>query len=154
MGFYVLREGELVKDKAYFDSLTELVIGCAYKVANQLGSGFLEKVYENAMRIELVKAGAQVEQQKPVKVEYSGEIVGDFIADIVVEDELIVELKTVRKLDDAHLAQCLNYLKSTGKQLGLLINFGGQTVQVKRVVNEFKPSAVKKNLKLSAADTR
>ena len=152
MVFHVLKEGELVKDKAYYDSLTELVIGCAYKVANQLGYGFLEKVYENALRIELVRAGVQVEQQMPIKVEYSGEIVGDFIADIVVEDELIIELKTVRKLDDAHLAQCLNYLKSTGKQLGLLVNFGGQSVQVKRVVNEFNPSAVKQTLKLSAAD--
>ncbi len=127
----------MVKDKAYYDALTEQVIGCAYSVGNQLGYGFLEKVYENAMRIELVNFGLQVEQQSPIKVRYAGEVVGDFIADLVVENELIVELKVAKNLDDVHLAQCLNYLKATGKHLGLLLNFGGNRVQIKRVVNNF-----------------
>jgi GxxExxY protein len=127
----------MVKDKAYYDALTEQVIGCAYNVANQLGYGFLEKVYENSLRIELQNSGIQVEQQCPIQVRYAGEVVGDFIADLVVEDELIVELKVAKSLDDVHLAQCLNYLKATGKHLGLLVNFGGNKVQIKRVVHNF-----------------
>ena len=125
------------KDIAYYDSITELVIGCAYKVANQLGYGFLEKIYENALRIELNQAGVDVEQQIPIKVEYSGEIVGDFIADLLVENELIVELKAIKNLEDIHLAQCLNYLKATDKKIGLLVNFGNNSVQVKRVLNGY-----------------
>ena len=127
----------MVKDKSYYDALTEQVIGCAYQVGNQLGYGFLEKVYENALRIELVNSGIKVEQQYPIKVLYAGEVVGDFIADLVVEEELIIELKVAKNLENVHLAQCLNYLKATGKRLGLLINFGGNKVQIKRVVNNF-----------------
>lgn len=128
----------MLKDRAYYDELTEKVIGCAYKVANQLGYGFLEKVYENALCIELTKSGVKVEQQRSIQVMYSGEVVGDFVADLVVEDELIIELKVSKNLVEAHLAQCLNYLKATGKHLGLLISFGVNKVQVKRVVNDFR----------------
>ena len=78
-----------------------------------------------------------VEQQKAIKVEYYGEIVGDYIADLIVEHELLVELKSSKGLDGVHIAQCLNYLKATGKCLGLLVNFGGTKVQIKRVVNNF-----------------
>ena len=127
----------MVKDKAYFDALTDKVIGCAYKVGNELGYGFLEKVYENALRIELGNSGLNVEQQKSIKVEYSGEIVGDYIADLIIENELIVELKASKSIEGVHIAQCLNYLKATGKCLGLLVNFGGTKVQIKRVVNNF-----------------
>jgi len=129
------------KDKAYFDALTEQVIGSAYKVANNLGYGFLEKVYENALRLELVKSGLDVKQQKPINVVYCDEVVGEFVADLFIDNELIIELKSVRTIDGAHIAQCLNYLKATRKSLGLVINFGEQNVQVKRVVNEFKPTA-------------
>ncbi len=127
----------MVKDKAYYNALTEQVIGCAYAVGNQLGYGFLENVYENALRIELVKSGLQVVQQDPIQVIYAGEVVGNFVADLVVENDLIVELKAVKALADIHLAQCLNYLKATSKPLGLLVNFGGAKVQVRRVVNNF-----------------
>ena len=125
----------MVKDKAYYDSLTKQIIGCAYAVGNKLGHGFLEKVYENAMAIELAAGGLKAETQKPVKVYYEGQIVGDYYADILVEDEIILELKVVKALEGIHLAQCLNYLKAARKKLGLLINFGEGNVKVKRVVN-------------------
>ena len=128
----------MIKDKNYFDSLTEKVIGCAYKVGNELGYGFLEKVYENALRVELSNSAQKVDQQKPIKVEYYGEIVGDYVADLIVENELIVELKVTKKLEGIHIAQCLNYLKATRKHLCLLVNFGGTKVQIKRVVNNFR----------------
>lgn len=127
----------MIRDEAYFKSVTEQIIGCAYAVANILGCGFLEKVYENALVHELIKAGLKVERQKPVTVYYDGIVVGEYIADLLVEDEVIVELKAAKCLDDAHLAQCLNYLKATGMRLGLLINFGSSKVQVKRVVSNF-----------------
>lgn len=113
--------------------LTERIIGCAFKVSNTLGSGYIEKVYENAFAYELRKAGLQVEQQKRIDVFYDGVLVGYFDADIVVEGEVILEIKAVRALDDAHKAQTLNYLKSTGIRLGLLINFGSPRVEIKRV---------------------
>ncbi len=125
----------MIKDKAYYDSLTEQIIGCAYTVGNKLGEGFLEKVYENALTIELAACGLKAETQKPVNVYYEGQIVGDYYADILVEDEIILELKVVKTLEGIHLAQCLNYLKAARKKLGLLINFGGSNVKIKRVVN-------------------
>ena len=117
------------------NKLTETVIGCAYRVGGALGSGFLEKVYENALAIELRKAGIAVDQQFAMKVMYSGEVVGDYISDLVVEGRLIVEIKSVRRLDPIHVAQCLNYLKATNLRLCLLINFGSSSVEIKRVIN-------------------
>src|SRR5437016_2006030 len=96
------------------DGITEKVIGCAYAVGNVLGNGFLEKVYENALAHELGKAGLAVLQQQPITVRYDGVVIGDFFADLLVESAVIVELKAARSLDDAHTAQCLNYLKATG----------------------------------------
>lgn len=113
--------------------LTEKIIGCAFTVANALGPGFLEKVYENSLAHELRKCGLLVEQQKRVDVIYDGILVGYFDADLVVGGVVIVEIKAVRALDDAHKAQTLNYLKATGLRLGLLINFGTARVEVKRV---------------------
>jgi len=113
--------------------LTEKIIGCAFKVSNALGSGFLEKVYENALTHELRKSGLTAEQQKRVDVLYDGVLVGYFDADIVVDRSVILEIKAVRALDEAHIAQTLNYLKSTGIRLGLLINFGTPRIEVKRV---------------------
>ena len=127
----------MVREDAYLNSLTEQIIGSAYTVANSLGCGFLEKVYENAMTHELNKLGLQVSRQQPIKVYYDGVNVGDYFADLVVDNEIIIELKAVKIIDNIHLAQCLNYLKATGKRLGLLINFGQQRVEVKRVVNNF-----------------
>jgi len=116
------------------NQITEKVIGCAYQVGNGLGSGFLEKVYENALAHEIHKAGLHVAQQHPIRVSYDGVIVGDYYADLLVEDCLLVELKTVKLLDDVHMAQCMNYLKATGLQVCLLINFYRSKVEIKRVV--------------------
>ena len=125
----------MVKDKAYYDSLTEEIIGCAYKVGTALGSGFLEKVYENALAIELTDTGLIVETQKPIKVFYQEQTVGEYFADMLVENDIIVELKAVKAIENIHFAQCQNYLKATGKKLGLVINFGGEKVNVRRMVN-------------------
>jgi GxxExxY protein len=120
------------------DELTKKIIDCAYAVSNKLGSGFLEKVYENAMAIELKKIGLKVVQQFPIQVFYESVVVGDFVADLLVEDYVLVELKTVKELSDVHLAQCMNYLKATGLNICLLINFFRPKVEIKRVVYNLK----------------
>jgi GxxExxY protein len=125
------------------EELTSEVIGCAFKVHNSLGSGFLEKVYENALQIELSRAGLEVEQQVPVQVYYQGEVVGDFVPDLLVEGRLIVELKAIETLTKLHEAQLVNYLTATGLNIGLLINFG-YSVQIKRKYRKFKPKSNKK----------
>jgi GxxExxY protein len=116
------------------NQLTQQVIGCAFQVANTLGSGFLEKVYENALAHELAKVGLTVAQQLPIAVIYDGIVVGDFFADILVEKNLLVELKCVTALAEAHFAQCLNYLKATGIPVCLLLNFGTPRVEIRRVL--------------------
>jgi GxxExxY protein len=116
------------------NKITEIIIGCAYTVSNGLGVGFLEKVYENALVHELRKAGLQVLQQYAIRVLYDGVDVGDYIADLLVEGSVLVELKAVKAFDDVHLAQCLNYLKATGLKVCLLINFGKPKVEIKRIV--------------------
>jgi len=121
-------------DERRLNEITERIIGCAYDVANGLGGGFLEKVYENAMRIDLKRAGLAVMQQYPMPVTWRGELVGDYYADLLVENAVIVELKAVKALDEAHMAQCLNYLKATGLQICLLINFGKSQIEIKRIV--------------------
>lgn len=113
--------------------LTEKIIGCAYKVYNELGAGFIEKVYENALMIELKNEGLATQQQYPVKVYYKGTLIGDYVADIVVEEKVIVELKAVSQLTKAQEVQLVNYLKATRLEVGLLINFGDQ-VSIKRKV--------------------
>jgi GxxExxY protein len=117
------------------NSFTEKIIGCAFRVSNQLGSGFVEKVYENALILEFKKEGLNYEQQVPLKVLYDGVLVGKFIADLIIENAILEELKAVEKLDKIHFAQCLNYLKATDLKLCLLINFGTQKVQIKRIIN-------------------
>jgi GxxExxY protein len=119
------------------DEISNRVIGAALTVSNTLGVGFLEKVYENALAHELRKAGLAVEQQKVIQVEYDGVIVGDYVADILVEGDLLVELKAVKALDEIHMAQCMNYLKATGRRLCMLLNFGNTKLQIKRVVRNF-----------------
>jgi GxxExxY protein len=130
-------EPQMDADERRLNGMTETIIGCAFRVANGLGVGFLEKVYENALFHELRKAGLQVEQQKAIQVEYDGVIVGNYVADLLVENEVIVELKAVKSIDDIHLAQCLNYLHATGLKVALILNFGTPRLGVKRVVNDF-----------------
>ena len=119
------------------DVISRTIIGAAYKVSGVLGQGFLEKVYENAMAMEVRRQGLRVEQQWPVHVRYEGEIVGDYIADLVVEDRVAVELKAVTFLDRAHRAQCINYLRATGLRVCLLLNFGQRRLEVRRIVHRF-----------------
>ncbi len=119
------------------EELTKKIIQCAFKVSNTLGSGFLEKVYENALAHEIRKTGLSAEQQYPISVIYDGVVVGEYIADIVVNDIVLVELKVVKEIDNMHKAQCINYLKATGLKVCLLINFGQQKTQVKRITNNF-----------------
>ena len=119
------------------DSLTEIIIGAAFKVHNSLGTGFLEKVYENAMTIELSKKGVNVKQQEPVNVFYEGHAVGAYFADLLVEDRIIVESKANLGLTREHEVQLVNYLAATGIDVGLLINFGS-SVQVKRKYREYR----------------
>jgi len=119
------------------DELTEKVIGCAYRVHNHLGAGFLEKVYENVLRIELAEAGLKVKQQYPIPVFYRGQSVGDFFADLMVEDRLIIELKAVQNVAKEHEVQLVNYLVATGIENGLLINFGS-SVTVKRKFRQYR----------------
>lgn len=116
------------------EELTQQIIGCAYKVYNAMGYGYLESVYEKCLVIELKKAGLKVEEQKPIPVFYDGEKVGDFIADLVVEDSVILELKSVRKIVSAHEVQLVNYLTATGKEVGLILNFSETQVEVKRKI--------------------
>jgi GxxExxY protein len=111
--------------------LTEQIISCAYEVHKILGVGFLEKVYENAMLEELKLRGLKAESQRGITVRYKGCIIGDYFADIVVEDIIIVELKALDKLHDIHELQIKNYLKVTDIEVGLLINFG-KSVELKR----------------------
>ena len=117
--------------------ITKQVIGCAFTVSNTLGSGFLEKVYENALAHELRRAGIRVEQQHPIKVYYDGIVVGNYVADLLVEDCVLVELKAIKALGNVEMAQCLNYLKATDLRICLLLNFGQPRVEVKRIVHNF-----------------
>ncbi|HHT9109492.1 MAG TPA: GxxExxY protein [Candidatus Wunengus sp. YC63] len=121
-----------------YKNVTETIIGCAYRVYNKMGFGFLESVYEKCLLIELHKAGMDVEPQKPITVYYDDEIVGEFVADIIVNDTIILELKSVRRVVKAHEVQLVNYLVATGKPIGLILNFGESKVEVKRKVKDLK----------------
>ncbi len=118
--------------EAQLNSLSERIIGCAFTVSNTLGAGFLEKVYENALAQELRLCGIQVESQLPMRVEYKGVVVGDYFADLLVAGEVIVEIKATKNNHDVVTAQCLNYLRISGKPLCLLINFGQSRIEVRR----------------------
>lgn len=113
--------------------LTEKIIKACYEVANELGSGFLESVYQNALLIVLRQMGMKAVPQVRIKVEFRGEIIGEFIADIVVDDKVIVELKTVSLLAPEHSAQVINYLKATGMETGLLVNFGRPRLEIRHL---------------------
>ena len=115
-----------------FEELTHKIIGCAYKVFNELGFGFLESVYKKAMIIELSKSRLKVESEKLLKVYYDNKVVGDFYIDLYIEDKVIVELKSVQNIVKNHEVQLVNYLNGLKKDIGLLINFGPSGVDVKR----------------------
>jgi len=125
-----------MENKYKHSDITEQIIKAFYKVYNTLRYGFLEKVYENALAIELKQQGLSVVQQAPIKVYYNGQLVGKYYADLLVEDKVIVELKTVEALTDEHHAQLLNYLKATEIQVGLLLNFGSAKPEVRRKIFE------------------
>jgi GxxExxY protein len=116
-----------------FLELTRKIIGFAFTVHGQLGNGFLEKVYANALALEMCEAGHRVVQEAPIDVSYRGHVVGVYYADLLVDDAVICEIKAVQRLAPEHEAQLLNYLKATSKAVGLLLNFGGSSVQVKRM---------------------
>lgn len=116
------------------NDITYTINGAAFEVNRVLGSGFLEKVYENALLVELKERGLNAESQIPVRVLYKKKVVGEYCIDILVEKKVIVELKTVEKFNNVHEAQLLNYLKASGIQVGLLINFKHPKVAIKRMV--------------------
>jgi len=124
-------------DRQKLNKISEKIINCAFEVHNALGCGFLEKVYENALTIELRRNGLQVVRQAPIEVYYRSAIVGDYVADILVDEEVIIELKAAKSIGAVHKAQLLNYLKAARLKLGLILNFGTTKLEIKRLVNEF-----------------
>jgi GxxExxY protein len=116
------------------EGLSERVIGAVFEVANTLGAGFLEKVYERALVKELRLRGMRAEAQASMEVSYKGECVGSYLADIVVEEELVVELKCADRLGAEHMAQCMNYLRVSGREVCLLVNFQSARVEWKRIL--------------------
>src|SRR6266404_6756720 len=124
-------------ERRFFDSLTERVLGAVFEVSNTLGAGFLEKVYERALLRELGLRGIQATTQASLAITYKGHCVGEYFADILVEDLLVVELKCVERLANEHTAQCLNYLRASGRTLCLLVNFQKPTVEWKRIGHGF-----------------
>jgi len=120
------------------DSLTESVIGAVLEVSNTLGGGFLEKVYERALLRELTLRGLRTKAQVSFSVVYKGACIGEYYADILVENVLVVELKCVDRFAGEHTAQCLNYLKASGRSVCLLVNFQRSKVEWRRIVNGFQ----------------
>jgi len=130
--------------------LTEKIIGVFYEVYNELGHGFLESVYEDAMAVALPQAGLKVERQVPLRVTFRGALIGDFRADLLVEKSVLLELKASRDIDPAHEAQLLNYLRATEVEVGLLFNFGPKA-QFKRLVFENARKGIRVHPRASAA---
>ena|SRR5689334_13720678 len=122
------------------DETTDRIIACCFRVHKALGLGFLEKVYENALMIELAKCGIEARQQAPISVKYEDHVVGEYFADILVDDRVICELKANDSLAKEHEIQLVNYLTATGLDIGLLINFG-RSVTVRRKYREYRPKA-------------
>ena len=118
-----------------FDELSQKVIGAAIEVHKELGPGFLENIYEEALKIELAEYNISYEYQKEIKVEYLGVVVGLHRLDLIIENKIIIELKAVKELADIHFAQLRSYLKATGLKIGLLFNFAKPTLEIRRVVN-------------------
>ena len=129
--------GDKMKTQDEMNLVTREIIGCAFEVGTELGIGYLEKVYENALVFEMRSRGLKVEQQVSLQAHYKGVVVGEFVADVVVEGCVLVELKSTNGIVEGHIAQCLNYLKTTGFKVALILNFGTARVQTKRVVRDF-----------------
>jgi GxxExxY protein len=123
------------QDKYPSKELTEQIIGAAMEVHSQLGSGFLESVYEEAMVVEFELRGINYERQKTLDVFYKGIKVKQFICDFLINGQVLVELKAIKNLTDIEMAQVLNYLKATGLKIGLLFNFGAKSLEWKRIIN-------------------
>ena len=119
------------------EELTEKILKACFEVSNELGSGFLESVYEKALLIALAEKGLNAQSQIPLRVMYHGQIVGDFYPDIIVENVVLLELKAIKALAPEHMAQVLNYLKATGIEVGFLINFGNPKLEYRRFDNIF-----------------
>ena len=126
------------------EQLTERIIGCAMVVHRALGPGFLESVYENALAHELQKAGLKVECQRPLTVTYDGVVVGNFVADMLVDDAVLIENKAVQAIAASHEVQVVNYLTATGLEIGLVLNFGSGSLEFRRKHRTFRP---KQNLR-------
>ena len=118
-----------------YKELSYKIVGLAMEVHSKLGHGFLEKVYENAMMVLLQREGVKAFQQAPITVTFEGERVGDYYADILVEDKIILELKSVERVVNVHKAQTINYLKATGLQLAIILNFGKESLDYQRIAN-------------------
>lgn len=121
------------ENELLYSDITRKIIGCAFDVRKELGSGFLETVYEKAMLIALRQAKLSVKAQYPIQVKFRGESIGEYFSDLFVEDKVIVELKAVNTISSEHKAQVLHYLKATGLQVGLLLNFGSHLFQYSRL---------------------
>jgi len=123
------------KEKHTFETLSKEIIGVAIKVHKELGPGFLENIYEEALKLELTKTKINYDSQKEVKIKYLDTEIGTHRLDIIVENQIIVELKATRELSDVHFAQLRSYLKATGLKVGLLLNFAKPALEIKRIVN-------------------
>jgi GxxExxY protein len=128
---------EIAEERRRLNQATERIIGAAQKVSTTLGCGFLEKVYENALCWELRKHALDIRRQIPVHVLYDGRVVGNYVPDLLINDDIVVEIKAVPRLDASHRHQCLNYLRATGLKLGLVLNFGRRRLEVCRIVHGF-----------------
>jgi GxxExxY protein len=120
-------------DSLLHKELTDKVLGACFEVVHELGAGFLESVYEKALIVALIQKGLHVEAQVPLKVKFRGVIVGDFFVNILVENKVIIELKSVSAIRPEHQAQVINYLKATGIDVGLLVNFGNSKLEYRRL---------------------
>ncbi|MCD5383308.1 GxxExxY protein [candidate division WOR-3 bacterium] len=121
-----------------YKDITQKIIGCAYRAYNNLGFGFLEKVYKKAMIIELKKEGLHIVEESKIEVHYEGGVIGEYYVDLLVEDKVIVELKSTKDLSETYEKQLINYLKATSMEVGLLINFGEKGVEVRRKIYDNK----------------
>lgn len=130
-----IRTNEIIMN---IEEAIKTIIQCAYNVRIHLSAGFLESVYQKALLIELQEKGIHADTETPINVYYKNQIVGEFRADIMVEGEIIIELKSVQHLLPIHEAQLVNYLTATHKDHGLLINFGGERIEIKRKFREYK----------------
>ena len=127
-----------------YEEITRKILEACFEVSNELGAGYLESVYEKALLIVLRQKNLLAENQIPLEVKFRGEVVGDFYVDILVESKVVIELKVVNSLTKEHYAQTINYLKSTGIDVGLLINFGNPKIEYRRFTNKFNEQTASK----------